>query len=109
MKLRDLDAEFYRYQPEGDAIFLPKVETLAEADGVCFVCPKCQTHSVIAWFVGKVPDSAEPGPGRWSPSGTGIDDLVLTPSINLDVHPNEGGCTWHGWVGSNGVPPGEAV
>lgn len=95
--------------PKG--VFTP-VETLAEADGIWFLCPKCfatDHHSVSVGFSG----IATPGtyghnkagqPVLWNMSGTCIDDLVLTPSIQL-----EGGCNWHGFLGSNGVPPGEAA
>ena len=50
------------------------VDTLAQADGIMFRCPKC-THQVLCWFVGKVPDSVDPKPGRWIPRGTGVGDL----------------------------------
>ena len=91
--------------------------SLAEADGIWFLCPLCfktnngpvGTHQIRIGFRG----IAEPGtygynkkgePVLWKMSGTGLDDLVLSPSIQL-----EGGCNWHGFVGSNGVPPGEAA
>jgi Family of unknown function (DUF6527) len=45
-----------------------------------------------------VPNGSEPGPGRWDASGTAIYDLTLNPSVNLDVHLNDKGCKWHGWV-----------
>lgn len=80
--------------------------TLAEAQGVLFLCPKCfaknsgsvGTHSVICWFRDRgIPDDAEPSPGRWMPSGTGFHDLTLTPSVDLTERgkaPDE----WHGFV-----------
>lgn len=70
------------------------VSTVAEADGVVFECPKCRNHAVCCYFVGKVPDDLPPGPGRWTPSGTGIEDLTLSPSVHLTGP----GCGWHGWV-----------
>lgn len=88
-------------------IFIP-VEHLAEAHGVMFLCPLCYTknggtvgtHSVICWFEGKVPDTTSPGPGRWTPAGSGLDDLTFVPS---STHPAvsvqlSGGCNWHGYV-----------
>lgn len=89
------------------------VETLAEADGVWFLCPKCfvanggakGTHPVAILF--------KEGPGerfnrgvRWQlvAGSTGLSDLALTPSIQT-----HGSCEWHGWVGSSGVPPGSAA
>jgi hypothetical protein len=103
VKLQQLEAEFLkRTAPDS----WQHVATLAEADGIVFLCPKCfaanggnvGTHSVICWFVGKVPDDATPGPGRWTPSGTGLDDLSFiggsrSPSVALI-----GGCNWHGFV-----------
>jgi hypothetical protein len=70
---------------------------LAEAEGVIFQCPLCVNtggHYVQCWFAGKVPDGLTPGPGRWTPTGTGIDDLTLNPSVHLSGE----GCGWHGWV-----------
>ena len=69
------------------------VETLAEADGVRFTCPKCGDHQVMVWFRDHVPPHIQPGPGRWSATGTSVDDLSLTPSIALG-----GACGWHGFV-----------
>jgi hypothetical protein len=99
------------------------VETLAEADSISFLCPKCfqanggptGTHGVHVTFAGRnVPDEAGSRdhtgkPSRWNASGTNIDDLVLTPSISLDAsQPPNVGCHWHGFVGSNVIPPGRA-
>lgn len=81
------------------------VSTLAEADGVEFLCPKCfadnggavGTHLVGCWFVGKVPDWVEPKPGRWNPQGTGLGDLTFVPPGAISVLIT-GGCAWHGFV-----------
>lgn len=114
MRLRELEAYFttWRKDPSGQ-VWHSKVETLAEAHGVAFLCPKCfaqnggpvGTETVCCWFVGKVPDEAFPRPGRWTPSGTGIDDLTLHPSVNLDVEETRKAiaagaraCLWHGHV-----------
>ncbi len=84
------------------------VQNLAEADGVWFLCPLCfknnggatGTHTVaILWKEG--PGKSWNNGVRWqlSDKSTCLDDLVLTPSIQT-----HGGCNWHGFVGSNGVP-----
>ena len=118
MKLRALEAFFSKYykqiMPWGivHECFKP-VASLAEADGIWFLCPKCfatDHHMVRIGFHGK----ATPGtygynkdgqPVLWNlAGGAGLDDLQLTPSIQL-----QGGCWWHGFVGSSGVPAGEAV
>ena len=106
-KLADLDAQFVSYRPAQPECGLPQaleiVNAGCTADGILFLCPKCHaenggpvgTHSVLCWFVGRVADDVEPGPGRWTPSGTGISDLSLTPSVHLLA-----GCGWHGFVGN---------
>lgn len=57
-------------------------------------------HYVLCWFRGRVPDTTEPRPGRWTPAGTGLEDLTFNPgeppmmvSVKL-----LGGCGWHGLV-----------
>jgi hypothetical protein len=125
MKLRtELEGRFLRYRERavdptqtdehgithlsGTAISHVFVDTLAEADGVEFLCPKCfaenkgpiGTHGVICWFVGKVPDHASPKPGRWMPQGTSLDDLtfVNSPGRTSSVLLLGEGCGWHGFV-----------
>jgi hypothetical protein len=83
-------------------------QALPGAEGVTFLCPKCfqqnggskGTHSVMVFFEGAdlPPDIGRNGRGetvRWHAAGTGIDDLTLSPSIQL-----LGGCAWHGIVGN---------
>lgn len=104
----DLEAEFLRYEgaKEDGHVHWTRVETLAEAHGVRFLCPLCfatnqgnvGTHSVICWFEGKVPDEATPGPGRWNPQGTGLNDLTFVPGAKTQSVKLEGGCNWHGFV-----------
>lgn len=105
MRLAQLEARFIKHLDKGS---WHVVFTLAEADGIQFVCPKCYTnlgkregaHSVICWFVGKVPDDETPGPGRWTPSGTGLEDLTFIPGDPpraVSVLLNSG-CGWHGHV-----------
>lgn len=117
--VKELDAHFIQYRveqvdptqfvdgvlhPSGTRILIPWVDTLAEAHGVSFNCPKCANtdhrHGVICWFVGKVPDSASPGPGRWTPAGSGLADLTFvpgTPARAVSVLLS-GACNWHGFV-----------
>jgi hypothetical protein len=108
VKLADLDAKFLKVDSETS---YHEVESLTEADGVIFLCPKCfaankgpvGTHSVICWFKGKVSDAMRPAPGRWNPSGTGLDDLTFVPPGAVSVL-LMGGCNWHGFIRN-----GEAV
>lgn len=108
MRLADLNAYFIRLSDRPGSF--RRVESIADAQGVLFLCPLCYgvntgavgTHSVICWSRSRgVPDDVEPKPGRWVLSGTGIDDLTL------DAEPGQsrsvlllGGCGWHGFVTS---------
>ncbi len=105
-RLADMEGRLYRREADGALV---RVETVAEADGVMFLCPSCYdrnsgdvgTHSILVWIAGReIPASETPLP-RWDASGTALADLTLRPSINLhpdaNRHPNA--CLgWHGWV-----------
>lgn len=118
MKLKDLEAKFIKYAPYPDTWIeihdgvesevsgirqsWKIVDTLAEADGVQFLCVGCfiknkgaiGTDSVICWFKGKVPDTLDPKPGRWNPEGTSLEDLTFVgPGAFSVAHPH-----WHGYV-----------
>jgi len=106
MKLLDLEPQFLKFMGDGSS---KHVDTLEEADGIIFLCPVCfqknkgnvGTHSVLCWFVGKVPDETVPKPGRWTPRGTGYGDLsfVDSPGYSRSVLlTNPDGCHWHGFV-----------
>jgi hypothetical protein len=112
----NLEAHFVKHLPAGWAAAdgeiyrsggLHWVDTLGEADGLWFLCPKCfaanggrpGTHAVICWLVGKVQDDVRPGPGRWTPTGSGLDDLTFVPSEGRSHSVAlTGGCAWHGFV-----------
>lgn len=105
MRLRDLSGQFLRIL---DATTWEYVTALKDAHGVRFLCPKCfeknggaiGTHAILCWFVG-VDQNIDPKPGRWTPSGTSLDDLTFipgpggTPSVKLT---SPDGCQWHGLV-----------
>lgn len=116
-KLRELEAQFLRYErrelglptdsPRASHVVHVYVHTLAEADGIFFLCPKCfaanggkvGTHGVLCWFEDRVPDDVVPGPGRWKPTGTGYDDLSFVPGKHSNSVLLLGdGCGWHGFV-----------
>lgn len=100
-------------------VFEP-VETVAEANGVRFLCPKSfagrgeGAHSVYVFFQGS-PYAGHNKAGqevRWQVvGGSTVDDLSRSPSIleQDDGLAPEHRCGWHGWVGSSGVPPGSAA
>lgn len=85
-----------------------RCDTLERAHGVWFLCPKCYhqnkgaegTHHVMCWFEGLVPDDANPGPGRWTPAGTGLADLTFIPGERTRATSVQltGGCRWHGHI-----------
>jgi hypothetical protein len=104
MRLADLEPQLVRMISQGH---YEDVADLSEAQGIMFLCPRCYsrnggaegTHSVLAWFRDRgVPSDESPGPGRWVVlEGSGVDDLTLSPSINLE-NSRGLGCEWHGNV-----------
>lgn len=97
MKLIDLEPEWTKWI---DDTHSRRVPTMAEADGLWFLCPKCvqaqqdkRVHMVLCWQP-QVPQTTTPGPGRWTMTGTGFHDLTLSPSVNLSGP----GCGWHGFI-----------
>ena len=87
--------------------FVP-VKTLAEAHGIRFICPAAYqkqggpvgAHSVRVFFDGSpVPphlgQGSDGGATRWKASGSSLEDLTLTPSIQ---EIDDGLCGWHGFV-----------
>lgn len=109
--LSQLEAKFIRYERRDGHEFFIDVETIAEAQGVEFLCPKCfstnngpiGTHMVVCWSRSRgVPDDVEPRPGRWALSGTGIADLTLNadpPGTARSIQLTSG-CGWHGFINS---------
>lgn len=116
MKLTELEPVFIRREsravdptvyvdgvmhPSGISVSHAPVITLAEADGIRFLCPKCKDkdgHSVICWFEGKVADDVQPGPGRWNPQGTGFEDLSFVPGAKTRSIQLLGGCNAHFFI-----------
>jgi len=123
-RLRDLDGQFVG-QVDPQTHSFGYVDSIEEAQGVSFQCPKCAAaspygpgscapdgvgyrgvHYVLCWFAQprrapRVPDSMKPGPGRWYFAGTGLDDLTFTGPGANSVQLLGEGCDWHGYV-SNG-------
>jgi hypothetical protein len=101
MKITELNARFIRRNEQG----FENVDTIAEAEGLLFVCPVCYkaegnttvgAHSIICWRP-SVPQNIDPKPGRWEFVGTSLDDLTLTAaasSIFLTVP----GCGAHFYI-----------
>jgi len=116
VKLRDLNGRLIKFSLTQTVRLDDKVEG---AQGVMFQCPRCAQGKEIAEEEGRrfvrgahyiriffsnprgtevAPPEVDNNP-RWEMSGTGIDDLTLQPSINLDLPENgPNSCKWHGWV-----------
>jgi hypothetical protein len=93
-----------------DDIHFQDVDTLAEADGFIFVCPKCfaengmnrkGVHSIICWNP-SVPQTTSPTPGRWNMIGTGFEDLTLQAGSS-SIHLMPPGCGWHGFIENGNI------
>jgi hypothetical protein len=112
MKLTELKPQFLRYAPaieDGkERIIYRNVDSIDEAQGVIFLCPKCfatnggprGTHAIICWSSSRgIPDDVDPKPGRWKLEGTGYADLTLgcEPGKSNSVLLTSG-CAWHGFV-----------
>ncbi len=121
---RSDDGEAFMWGPRPYRYEHHPAQTIAEADNITFLCPICfqknggaeGTHSVFVSFAGRdIPEDAgsrdaDGKPSRWTiVGGSGLDDLVLAPSILLGAkRPANQSCHWHGFIGSSGIPPGHA-
>ena len=101
MKLTELEPRWLRHSETGWFEHDDGTLTVATAQGIAFLCPRCfrakngprGVETIAIWFRDRgVPPDEIPGPGRWTPSGTSFADLSLTPSIN------SGNEHWHGFV-----------
>jgi hypothetical protein len=104
-----VESDFYDW--EGPCEFIIDVDTVAEADGLRLLCPKCYddppvgpvgTHSVICWSP-KIGQDHLPGPGRWDLVGTSLDDLTLIAGSSSVLL--QGGCGAHFFVRQGHVVP----
>lgn len=100
MKLTELQPQFLKRE---DDTHFQAVDSIVEANGIVFLCPKCfvqnkgpvGTHSVICWNP-SVPQTTHPIPGRWNLVGTGFADLSLVAESSSILLTS--GCKWHGFV-----------
>jgi hypothetical protein len=102
MRLLDLDPEWVTNATPAS---YRRTDNFTEAQGILFACPFCYrknnglvgTHMILIYFADRgAPPECEPLP-RWTVAGgTGLNDLTLVPSINLqnEGRPDE----WHGWI-----------
>jgi len=115
VKLLELEPQFVRYVKEADGEYLHHVDSLAQAQGIQFLCPSCfvrnkgpiGTHLIEVALAGRgVSDSQgshnrRGKPSRWTAVGSGYGDLTLTPSVLTD--PAKPACDgWHGYI-TNGA------
>jgi hypothetical protein len=114
MRLTELKACFLRLD-SSDPKSMWRDATLADAHGIILLCPVCfaknggsaGTHSVICWFRHcGVPDDLDPKPGRWTPQGTGLDDLTFVagePPMACSVLLTGPGCGAHFFIKNGGI------
>ena len=83
------------------------MNSLADAQGVFFQCPKCVAasgHYIDVTFAdrGALQHQGSHGkdgkPTRWKVSGSDFTNLTTTPSILI-----HGGCEWHGYITNGDV------
>lgn len=110
MRLSDLEPQFVKAWTEDDCRHgWEDVQTIAEADGVWFLCPKCfetnggavGTHRILCWSP-SVPIDMLPKPGRWHLEGSGYADLTLRGVISDSVLLTSG-CGAHFFVRSGRI------
>ena len=107
MRLTDLEPKFLKRIDDHHFRF---VGTLAEADGVEFLCPKCMAengmkrpgvHAVICWSP-SVPQTTHPTPGRWQMLGTGLHDLTLRAGSSSVLLQGDG-CKAHFFIENGNI------
>ena len=112
MPLTELEPEFIRLASETGSFH--RVATLAEAQGLLFLCPVCYqrnggpvgAHSVICWSRSRgVPDGVHPAPGRWKLDGDDFLNLTLNGDGGSRSVALIGGCQGHFFVTAGQVHP----
>lgn len=106
MRLSELKPEWLKRTADDR---FQRVDTIAEADGIIFVCPKCYAdngmqrpgvHSVICWSP-RVPQTTSPTPGRWELVGSSFEDLTLVAGSSSVALTN--GCKAHFFIRSGEI------
>ena len=105
MRLRDLEPQFLRRKSPRE---WQNVDSIEEADGIFFLCPKCfaanggaiGTHGVMCWRP-HVPQDTPPTPGRWEFEGTGYGDLTLVAGSSSVLLTS--GCMAHFFVRAGAI------
>lgn len=108
VKLADLDPQWLRYVADGG---LGHVESIDQAQGLMFLCPKCflanggpvRTHSVIVWSRSRgVPTRRRQGRGAGHSPALGFTispstAIRLATRARIDLS-GTAGCQWHGFI-----------
>jgi hypothetical protein len=109
LRLTDLEPEFLKIE---SAKSFRRLDDIAQADGVGFVCPKCfvdngnttiGAHHIICWHP-RVSQEISPGPGRWELLGSGYHDLTLRAGSS-SVFLTGPGCGAHFYITNGEVIP----
>jgi hypothetical protein len=106
VRLTELAPQFLKIEEAGK--LYRHVDTIDEADGLTFLCPKCfgtnsgnvGTHYVCCWLP-RVPQTEKPTPGRWEMEGSGYGDLTLVAGSSSVLITS--GCMAHFFVRSGGI------
>jgi hypothetical protein len=123
VRLRELDPSFIRREirscsggpdcstvsPHTEHEYWINVASIAEADGLMFLCPVCfvtnkgpvGTHGVLCWRP-RVPQNVAPKPGRWEFEGTSLDDISLVAASSSIFLTGEG-CGAHFYIRSGEI------
>ena len=113
MKLSDLNPEFIRWGISSGGQGFKRVDSIDEAHGIMFICPKCADgngHRVICWSRSRgTPEDVHPLPGRWAIRGTSFVDLTLDGDVgNANSNRSvqlQGGCNAHFHVTNGEIKP----
>lgn len=106
MRLTELEPALVRREVRDGQVYHVPVASVADAQGVQFLCPACfvangcavGTHMVLCWSRSRgIPDDAQPGPGRWRVDGTSLADLTLNADPPQEQRSVllQGGCGAH--------------
>lgn len=102
MKLATFEPRLYCIGPDtesGGRTMVP-TDDVAKAQGLMMLCPGCYaknsgpvgTHSILLLFKDRgVPETEEPLPGRWIPSGLDLAHLTVRASVLIPD-------CWHGFI-----------
>lgn len=111
IRLSVLEARLYRRVPGSESVS-EEVHSIAEAEYVMFLCPKCfdanggavGTHMIACWRPGAGWPGKDMG-GHWNLEGTSLADLTLTGGSASVLVTGTGSCGAHFFVRNGSIIP----